>query len=87
MDLCSAIARLTCGPARILNLPLGTLTPGTAADVCIYDPEDRWFLEPDKMRSCGKNTPFRGWEMPARITHTLLKGRLVYRYNPVESTS
>jgi dihydroorotase len=85
MDLSSAIARLTCGPARILGLPLGTLTPGQAADICIYDPEARWFLEAEKLLSSGKNTPFHGWEMPCRVTHTLLKGRLVYHYNPEES--
>ncbi len=87
MDLCSAIARLTCGPARILGLPLGTLTPGQAADVCIYDPEQRWFVEADKLASRGKNTPFQGWEMPARVTHTLLKGRLVYVHSPDDSTT
>jgi dihydroorotase len=78
MDLSSAIARLTCGPAGILNLPLGTLTPGHVADVCIFDPDQRWFVETEELLSCGKNTPFRDWEMPARVTHTLLKGRLVY---------
>jgi dihydroorotase len=82
MDLSSAIARLTCGPARILGLPLGTLTPGVTADVCIYDPEQRWFVEADNLLSCGRNTPFQGWEMPGRVTHTLLRGRLVYRLNP-----
>lgn len=87
MDLSSAIARLTCGPARILNLPLGTLTPGMAADVCIYDPDERWFVEPEKLLSSGKNTPFRSWEMPVRVTHTLLKGRVVYCLNPDNSAS
>ncbi|MEJ2589882.1 MAG: dihydroorotase [Candidatus Thiodiazotropha sp.] len=84
MDLSSAIARLTCGPAKILGLPLGSLTPGQAADVCIYDPEHRWFVAAEKLLSCGKNTPFHGWEMPARVTHTLLKGRLVYSLEPTE---
>jgi dihydroorotase len=30
------------------------------------------------MRSHGRNTPFLGWEMKGRVTHTLLNGRLVY---------
>jgi dihydroorotase len=85
MDLSNAIARLTCGPARILGLPLGTLTPGKVADICVYDPQQRWFVEADKFLSRGKNTPFQGWEMPCRVTHTLLKGRLVYSYQAVES--
>jgi dihydroorotase len=80
MDLSSAIARLTSGPAAILNLPLGTLTPGLAADICIYDPADRWFVDAEKLISQGKNTPFNGWEMPGRVTHTFLKGRQVYAF-------
>ncbi|MCG7992240.1 MAG: dihydroorotase [Candidatus Thiodiazotropha lotti] len=79
MDLSSAIARLTCGPADILGLPLGRLTPGYAADICIYDPNRQWHVSAEQIHSAGKNTPFTGWEMPGRVTHTLLKGRLVFR--------
>lgn len=82
MDLSSALARLTRGPADILGLPLGRLTPGDKADICIFDPRQRWFVAAEKLSSDGKNTPFQGWEMPARVTHTLLKGRLVYTFKP-----
>lgn len=87
MDLRSAIARLTSGPAQILGLPLGTLSPGHTADVCIYDPEQRWFVETNQLLSSGKNTPFEGWEMPGRVTHTLHKGRLVYSRYPATPTA
>jgi len=30
------------------------------------------------MRSHGKNTPFAGWEMKGRVSHTLLAGKQVY---------
>jgi dihydroorotase len=79
MDLSSAIARLTSGPADILGLPLGRLTPGYAADICIYDPHRQWHVAVEQIHSAGKNTPFTGWEMPGRVTHTFLKGRLVFR--------
>ncbi|MEJ2609086.1 MAG: dihydroorotase [Candidatus Thiodiazotropha sp.] len=78
MDLSSAIARLTCGPADILGLPLGRLTPGQSADITIFDPQQYWRVKGDRLLSAGKNTPFTGWEMPGKVTHTLLKGRLVY---------
>ncbi|MES9990573.1 MAG: dihydroorotase [Candidatus Thiodiazotropha sp.] len=78
LDLSSAIARLTSGPADILGLPLGRLTPTHPADICIFDPNQHWVLERKKLISAGKNTPFEGWEMPGQVTHTLLKGRLVY---------
>ncbi|MES9831985.1 MAG: dihydroorotase [Candidatus Thiodiazotropha sp. LLP2] len=82
MDLSNAIARLTCGPADILGLPLGRFTPGLSADICIYDPQRHWHVSPDQLQSAGKNTPFTGWEMPGQVTHTFLKGRLVFCEEP-----
>lgn len=78
IDLSSALARLTCGPAEILGLPLGRLTPGLSADICIFDPQQRWYVSKEKLFSAGKNTPFDGWEMPGQVTHTFLKGRMVF---------
>ena len=36
LDLATAIARVTIGPARILGLPLGRLDEGRTADVCVF---------------------------------------------------
>lgn len=78
LDLSSAIARLTVGPARVLDLPLGELGKGRTADICIFDPGSVWSLDTSKMASAGRNTPFGGWELRGRVTHTLFNGRLVY---------
>lgn len=78
LTLNAAIARLTCGPADVLGLPLGRLGVGASADVCIFDPETPWILEPHAMRSCGHNTPFAGWEMRGRVRYTLFEGRVVH---------
>lgn len=78
LTLTELIRRLTCGPARILGLPAGTLAEGAAADICIFDPELTWLLETGTMRSQGHNTPFAGWEMKGRVVHTVLAGRLVH---------
>lgn len=79
LDLPTAIERLTWGPARILSLPYGRLEPGRTADVCVFDPEAVWTLDPARMASAGKNTPFAGWEFSGRVTHTVYEGRLVFR--------
>ncbi len=76
-----AIASLTCRPAEVLNLKLGSFTPGTPADVCIFDPEHFWTLDAQALLSRGKNTPFGGWGFKGRVTHTLLEGRLVFELN------
>lgn len=82
LPLNDALARVTAQPARILGIEAGTLTPGRPADVCIFDPEDYWTLEPERLASRGHNTPFAGWELRGRVTHTLLGGKLVYEREP-----
>ena len=76
--LSDAIARVTSGPARILGIPHGDLTVGRAADVCIFDPGSNWRLDENNMNSQGKNTPFRGWEMPGRVRYTLRDGQIIF---------
>ena len=61
-------------------LQTGTLTVGARADICIFDPTQHWQVEPEALYSHGKNTPYGGWEMQGRVTHTLLDGRVVYEY-------
>ncbi|MGI9303488.1 MAG: dihydroorotase [Gammaproteobacteria bacterium] len=82
LDLNQAIACLTSTPARILNIPAGDLSPGAAADICIYDPDKPWQLVADELCSNGKNTPFEGWEFDARVMYTLVSGKIVYDHAP-----
>lgn len=79
LELGELIHRLTLGPAKVLGLPYGTLSAGAAADVCIFNPDISWCLDSRSMHSNGHNTPFMGWELQGRVTHTLLNGELVYR--------
>ncbi|MGB5202349.1 MAG: dihydroorotase [Sedimenticolaceae bacterium] len=79
IDLPTAIARVTSGPADILGLPYGRLGIGSPADLCVFDPERRWTLDTETMRSEGHNTPFSGWDFAGYITYTLFNGRIVYR--------
>ena len=81
-DLPTLIARMTCGPARILGLPAGTLAPGAAADLTLVDPERCWQVEARHFRSKGRNTPFEGWEMVGRVQAVLVGGRLLYDERP-----
>jgi dihydroorotase len=78
ISLADAIARVTSGPAAILNVPYGDLSVGRAADLCIFDPRSTWHLDETSMHSQGKNTPFRGWEMPGRVCYTLRDGEIIF---------
>jgi len=78
IDLRQALALITCNPARVLGIDGGTLEPGGRADVCIFDPDAEWMLDASTMLSRGHNTPFDGWRLRGRVTHTLVGGRVVY---------
>ena len=78
LDLQTALSTLTNKPARILGLDVGTLATGRPADVCIFEPNRNWLLTEVTIRSAGKNSPFIGWELTGKVTHTLLGGVTVY---------
>ncbi|MFA9461530.1 dihydroorotase [Thiohalorhabdus methylotrophus] len=84
MDLPTALARVTSGPAAVLGLEAGRLGVGEMADICLFDPEAQWAVEPERMYSRSTNTPFAGWELRGRVTHTLVGGRVVYPFGGEE---
>lgn len=79
VDLPSALARITSAPADVLGLPSGQLAVGGPADICIFDPEATWQLTPEALKSRGKNSPWTGYMMTGKVSHTLVGGRMVYR--------
>jgi dihydroorotase len=78
LSLSQAVSKLTLLPARILGLPYGTLSPGAPADVVLFDPARQWRMEPEKLHSKSKNTPFGGWELTGMVILTMVGGRVVY---------
>ena len=78
VPLATALARITSDPARVLGIEGGHLGTGAAADVCVFDPQRYWKVEPAALRSQGKNTPYVGVEIQGRVTCTLVEGQVVY---------
>ena len=80
-----SLAVLTSEPARVLGAALGTLqascgqlVEGGLADLCIFDPQAAWTVEPGVLRSQGKHTPFSGYELPGRVRCTIVAGQVAY---------
>lgn len=78
VPLAAALAKVSSMPAKILGIPAGALAAGASADICVFDPKLRWKVEPAKLRSQGKNTPFAGYEMQGRVRYTLVGGHIVF---------
>jgi dihydroorotase len=74
-----AIELLSTNPARVMNLPGGTLTDGALADVTIIDPDRSQTIDAAALKSRSKNTPFHGWTLRGSVVMTLVGGRVVHR--------
>ena len=79
LSLNQLIEKLTAAPASILDINRGSLEVGAIADVCVFDPEQTWELTEENCVSAGKNTPFMNMTLKGKVTHTLVKGELVYQ--------
>lgn len=78
LPLGAAVDRLSASPARVLGLPGGTLPEGSVADLTCIDPEEVWVVEPERLRSKSRNTPFAGTKMKGRAVLTLVGGKIVH---------
>ncbi len=76
------IEKITIAPARILaksGFMLGTLSPGAAADVTVFNPEAEWTVDVDRFASRGRNTPLNGKRLQGRVFLTICDGKIAYR--------
>jgi dihydroorotase len=73
------VDRMACAPARIFNLPGGSLKRGAVADVTVFDPKARWTVDPSRFLSKGRNTPYSGMPLVGRAACTIVAGLVVYR--------
>ena len=80
LPLLKALARITTEPARILGIDAGHISVGSAADICIFDPDHYLKVTPAAIQSQGKNTPFMGMELPGGVKYTLVNGHIVYEH-------
>ena len=85
IPLSRALATVTSQPAAVvgsafgpLAASVGRLQVGAEADICVFDPQAAWVVEPSALRSQGQHTPFGGYELPGRVRATLVGGHLAY---------
>ncbi len=72
------IRAMTLRPAEILKLPTGRLAPGAPADVIRFDPDEPYVLDPAKLHSRCRNTPFDEARLEGRVKLTLVAGRVAH---------
>ncbi len=77
-----AIERLTSAPARIFNLPGGTIPEGAPADITCIDMDKTWTVNPSNLKSKSRNTPFGGWKLKGKAVVTIVGGKIIHDERP-----
>ena len=80
MTLPALLKAMSTRPAELLGLQAGTLKAGSVADVIVADIDEPWVLDPDKLKSKCKNTPFDEARLQGRVLRTIVAGRTVFEY-------
>jgi dihydroorotase len=53
------------------------LAEGSIANLCVIDPALAWEVDPLRLASKARNTPFAGRKLTGKVRHTVLRGRSV----------
>lgn len=78
LTLDTLIERMSCAPARLWGLPGGTLATDAVADLVIFDPAATWTVDPARVRSRSRNSPWLGETLPGVVRWTIVGGRVVH---------
>ncbi len=72
-------ALLSWQPAAVLDLPAasGRVAAGAPADLCVVDPQQSWVVEPARLASRSRNTPYAGMRLQGQVRHTICRGEAV----------
>ena len=66
------------GPSRILKLGRGGMNVGDDADLAVFDLDNEFVFEKDKMLSKSRNTPYDGWKLYGETILTVMGGKITY---------
>jgi dihydroorotase len=53
------------------------VAPGRPAHLCVLDPAATWTVDPGRLASRARNTPYAGRRLTGRVRHTICRGEAV----------
>ncbi len=87
LPLTRLIDALTRAPARIAGLESPRIRDGARADLVLIDPLARWTVDPARLRTKSRNTPFAGQAVQGRVEITMCEGRIVHQEADAKASS
>ena len=84
LSLADVLALMSWRPARIAGLAHeqggdqgGPVATGLPANICVIDPHERWEVDPGRLSSRSRNTPWAGRTLTGQVRHTVYRGEPV----------
>ncbi|MAF96079.1 MAG: dihydroorotase [Rhodospirillaceae bacterium] len=78
LSLLEVLKLVTSAPAGLMGLPAGKLEKGAPADLVLFDPDEGWKVDADKLVGKAQNSPFDRRPVQGRVLKTVIDGRLVF---------
>ena len=80
ITLAKLIELMTINPAKIINIDnkYGAIEVGKAADLVIFNTDEKFVFDKNMCYSKSRNTPFDGFDLYGKILFTVVGGSLVY---------
>jgi dihydroorotase len=75
LSLTQMVEKMSVAPARIMNVPGGTLSVGAPADITVFDPEREWTVDVNEFKSKSRNSVFHGITLRGKAVMTFVNGQ------------
>ena len=82
ISLMRCIEMMSTTPALLMDIPGGTLAPGSSADVILIDPNRSWQVRGAEFKSLSHATPFEGQPVEGKVLSTWINGVMIFGADP-----
>ena len=76
-EIRDVVALMSWNPAKIARIDAEhgrDVVAGIKANLCVFDPQLTWSVDPERLASKSINTPYVGRTLRGRVRHTIFKG-------------
>ena len=76
-EIRDVVALMSWNPAKIARIDAEhgrDVVAGVKANLCVFDPQLTWSVDPERLASKSINTPYVGRTLRGRVKHTIFKG-------------
>jgi dihydroorotase len=69
----------TVEPARVIGIEAPSIREGQLASISVFDPDRKWIVTPEALKTKSKNTPLLGMTLRGQSVLTLVNGKVQHR--------